>query len=223
MIGIIRDISLLFSSYTGCAQHSSRILRLSFSKSQLAAFALAAVEQCVLYLIYFIAYMAVLTYAPTDKIESYVSIAHFAIAIVSPIGSLGRSTFTALNVFSILCRGREVASYPGEITLYGGPILYLVVQAFLLLGLLVWLDGGPAFTLFKRKSKAEDEEEKPHIADDGISKELSRMTSSNDGLRVLHVTKKFGKSVAVDDVTFGVCRGEVFALLGEWGGKDNNH
>ncbi|GJN69804.1 hypothetical protein PLICBS_003856 [Purpureocillium lilacinum] len=35
-----------------------------------------------------------------------------------------------------------------------------------------------------------------------------------DGLRVMHLTKSFGKDAAIDNVTFGVKRGEVFVLLG---------
>jgi ABC-type multidrug transport system ATPase subunit len=50
--------------------------------------------------------------------------------------------------------------------------------------------------------------------DEDVANELSRVTDSQDGLRVLHLTKSFKKFVAVEDVTFGVGRGEVFALLG---------
>jgi ATP-binding cassette, subfamily A (ABC1), member 3 len=47
-----------------------------------------------------------------------------------------------------------------------------------------------------------------------VSNELTRVSSSQDGLRVLNLTKNFGKTLAVDNVTFGVPRSEVFALLG---------
>lgn len=202
---------VVFFLYGLCSSVLSYLISL-YSRSQLAAFAFAAGGQCVMFLLYFIAYMAVITFAPTAKIDSYVRIAHFTIAIITPVGNLTRAMFTALNIFSILCHDRQVASYPGEFTLYGGPIIYLIAQTFILFGLLLWLDGGPNIPM--RKSKpADDMEEKIHM-DEDISAELSRVASSNDGLRVLHLTKKFGKSIAVEDVTFGVCRGEVFALLG---------
>lgn len=183
-----------------------------YSKSQLAAFAFAAGGQCVMFLLYFIAYMTILTYTPTDKMDSYVTIAHFTIGLITPVGNLTRSLFVALNIFSLLCRDREIASYPGELSLYGGPILYLIGQIFVLFGLLIWLDAGP--TISFRKAKLSNDLEEKIRMDEDISAELSRVASSNDGLRVLHLTKAFGKSVAVEDVTFGVCRGEVFALLG---------
>ncbi|KAL4895995.1 hypothetical protein BDV59DRAFT_199218 [Aspergillus ambiguus] len=202
---------VVFFTYGLCATLLSYLVSL-FSKSQLAAFAFAAGGQCVLFLIYFIAYMCVLTYAPTDKMDAYVNITHFTIGIIAPSGNLLRALFASLNVFSILCRGRDIASYPGEITLYGGPIVYLVVQSFVLFGLILWFDGGPVFTFLRRKSKPSDMEKYP--IDRDIATEIARATNSADGLRAIHLTKMFKKFTAVEDVTFCVGKGEVFALLG---------
>ena len=76
-----------------------------------------------------------------------VNIAHFTISVVTPAGNLLRSLLLTFNEFSLLCRGNERASYSGEITVYGGPILYLCIQSLLLLGFLVYYDSGyrPAF------------------------------------------------------------------------------
>lgn len=185
-----------------------------FSKSQLATFAFAAGGQCVVYLIYLIAYMVALTFSPVSKTDYYVKVAHFVVAVFGPIGNLARAMILTLNVFSSLCHGTEMASYPGAMTVYGGPITYLAIQSIFLLGLLVWLDSGPTLSLLKRKTKPEDAEGKQQDDDGSSFNELSRVTSANDGLRVLHLTKNFGKSLAVENVTFGVCKGEVYALLG---------
>lgn len=158
--------------------------------------------------------MSVLTYAPTTSIDTDLNLVHFTLSIVTPIGSLARAMFVSLNIFSILCRDRHIASYPGEITVYGGPILYLIVQSIILFGLVVYFDGGGhAMTSFRPKTKPEDVEEKEQI-DEDVANELNRVASSNDGLRVLHLTKSFKRFTAVEEVTFGVQRGEVFALLG---------
>jgi ABC-type multidrug transport system ATPase subunit len=203
---------VVFFLYGLCSTILSYLVSL-LAKSQLAAFAFAAGMQCVFFLIYFIGYMSVLTYAPTAKIDSYLSIVHFTLSIIMPIGSLSRAMFAALNIFSILCKGQELASYPGDITVYGGPILYLIIQSLVLFALLLWFDGGGnAILAFRSKSKSEDVEERE--MDEDVANELSRVTDSQDGLRVLHLTKSFKKCVAVEDVTFGVGRGEVFALLG---------
>jgi hypothetical protein len=66
---------------------------------------------------------------------------------VTPAGSLIRALLLTFNEFSLLCHGNERASYAGDITVYGGPILYLCIQSLLLLGFLIYYDSGykPAF------------------------------------------------------------------------------
>ncbi|KOC09391.1 ABC transporter [Aspergillus flavus AF70] len=205
---------VVFFLYGLCSTLLAYLVSL-FSRSQLAAFAFAAGSQCVLFLIYLIAYMCIQTYTPTDKTKSYIDIAHFTIGLISPSGNLLRALFVSLNVFSILCRGGEIASYPGEVTLYGGPILFLVVQSFALFGLLLWFDGGSVLSLLRAKSKPNDEEEKSTL-DKDLNPENPQSPSSgpDNGLRVVHLTKTFHKFTAVEDITFSVNKGEVFALLG---------
>lgn len=204
---------VVFFLYGLCSTLLAYLISL-FAKSQLAAFAITAAMQCVFFLIYFIGYMSVLTYAPTTSVDSYINIVHFTLSIITPVGSLMRAMFVSLNIFSILCRDRHLASYPGEITVYGGPILYLIAQSFIIFGLVIYFDGGGhSMASIRSKSKPEDVEEKEHM-DEDVASELRRVASSIDGLRVLHLTKSFKKFTAIEDVTFGVQRGEVFALLG---------
>lgn len=202
---------LIFMLYGLASTLLSYVISL-FSRSQLSAFAFAAGGQTVMFLMYYIAYMSILTYSPIEYIDRNVNIAHFVISAVSPIANLLRTMFTTLNVFSMACRGRAFASYPGGITVYGGPILYLILQSFFLFGVLLWWDSGPVLRRFRR-ARALDLEEKDDVEKE-VSQELARVVSSHDGLRVLHLTKQFNKNLAVDDVTFGVPRGSVFALLG---------
>lgn len=70
---------------------------------------------------------------------------------MTPAGSLLRSLLLTFNEFSLLCHGYERASYAGEITVYGGPILYLCVQSLLLLAFLIYYDSGYRFAFFSRK------------------------------------------------------------------------
>lgn len=168
-----------------------------------------------MFLLYFLAYMSTLTYAPSTKVDSYVNIVNFTISIISPIANLTRAMFVSLNVFNLICRDRSIASYPGEITLYGGPILYLVMQSIFLFGVLLWWDRGYTWAKFRHKTYKSEDVEETDVLEDEIAAEAGRvMSSTNDGLRCLHLTKAFGNNVAVQDVTFGVKRGEVFALLG---------
>ncbi|KAJ9663808.1 hypothetical protein H2198_000568 [Neophaeococcomyces mojaviensis] len=184
-----------------------------FSRSQLAAWSFAAAGQAVMFLLYFIAYMSILTYVPAASQTKAVNTAHFCIAAVAPIANVQRALFVALNIFAITCRDRQLASYPGEITAYGGPILYLTLQSIFLFCILLWWDSGSLYRRLRRKKHQQEVESKDTVEAE-VSNELTRVASSRDGLRVLHLTKQFKHNLAVDDITFGVPRGEVFALLG---------
>lgn len=131
------------------------------------------------------------------------------------MGSLIRAMFVALNIFSTTCSGKEIASYPGGILQYGGPILYLIVQIFVLFAILLWYDSGSVLAWYRRVRKVPSTTQETAVpADEEIAEELNRVSSSNDGLRVLNLTKSFGPVTAVENLTFGIKRGEVFALLG---------
>ncbi|KAL8961901.1 MAG: hypothetical protein Q9193_001617 [Seirophora villosa] len=185
------------------------------ARSQLAAFAIAAGYQATMFLLYFIAYMSVQTYAPVNKVDAYINVAHFTIALITPSGNLIRALFISLNVFSIDCKDRSLASYPGDITLYGGPILYCIMQSIFLFGILLWSDSGSIWDKIRRRQYKSQDVEESDVTDSEILSEIKRVNASpDDGLRVLHQTKAFGRNIAVEDVTFGVQRGEVFALLG---------
>ncbi|KAK8045272.1 ABC transporter [Apiospora rasikravindrae] len=189
-----------------------------FCKTQLSAYAFAAAGQVVGFLIYLIAYLCVITYAPANKIDEDINLAHFIISAFVPIGSIVRTLFIALNLFSAACDGFQLAPNPAAITVYGGPILYLIVQSFILFGILIWYDSGAGMSIFHKFTR-KPIETKPDesMSDEEVANELTRVTTSSretDGLQVVHLTKTFKKNTAVDNVTFGVQHSEVFALLG---------
>lgn len=156
-----------------------------------------------------------LTYAPVDKIDSALIIVNFTVSLVTPMGSLVRALFVALNLFSAACNGFEFQAWPGHILAFGGPILYLCWQSLALFGFLLWYDSKFSFRDYFSRNKVTDETlEVDNTMPDDFSDELRKTRSSNDGLRVLHVTKSFGKFTAVENVTFGIERDEIFALLG---------
>ncbi|KAI9658038.1 MAG: hypothetical protein M1821_002698 [Bathelium mastoideum] len=183
-----------------------------FTTSQLAAFAFAAGGQAIFFLIEFILYLSIITYSPADRINANIITASFTFGLVTPAGNLLRALLLTLNEFSLLCQGDAVASYAGGITFFGGPILYLMLQAITLFTFLIWYDSGYKPGILMRHRNEDVEEADTHEPE--VLDELTRVKSSNDGLRVLNVSKTFGRTTAVQDVTFGVQRGEVFALLG---------
>ncbi|KAL7622242.1 hypothetical protein AAE478_007746 [Parahypoxylon ruwenzoriense] len=208
---------LIFMLYGLASMLFSYVISL-FCGSQLSAFAFSAASQAVGFLVYLIAYLCVLIYAPVTTVDQSILTAHFVISAFLPIGSAVRTLFVALNLFSATCDGDELQRNPGALTAYGGPILYLVVQSVLLFAFLLWHDSGSGRTLLNRiTQKAISSSKDPDASDEEVANELIRVTSTaqeTDGLRVLHLTKTFGKNTAVDNVTFGVQHSEVFALLG---------
>lgn len=189
-------------------------------RSQLAAFAFAAGGQASLFLIYIIVYLSVLTFAQPDNTTTMLNTMHFVFAAFAPIASVIRSFFVALNTFSVDCRGDNLASYAGGITLYGGPILYLLVQSLVLFAFLVAYDSGRlSFRLPSMLSRAPPPptvEESPTFSAAELAAEESRVAAAgnDDNLRVLALSKRFGRSWAVNNITFGVPSSSVFALLG---------
>ncbi|KAI0003601.1 P-loop containing nucleoside triphosphate hydrolase protein [Xylariaceae sp. FL0662B] len=208
---------LIFILYGLASTLLSYVISL-FATNQLSTYAFAAAGQAVGFLIYLIAYLCVITFTPVTETDESIIIVHFVVSAFIPVGSLIRSLFVALNLFSTTCDDDQIQSNPGAITAYGGPILYLVLQSVLLFGFLLWHDSGAGRSLINRiTQKAITPDRDPAASDEEIANELVRVTSTpqeKDGLRVLHLTKSFGKNTAVENVTFGVQHGEVFALLG---------
>jgi len=54
-------------------------------------------------------------------------------------------------------------------------------------------------------------------ADEEIAEKSVQANSSNNGLRVLDLTRSFGHFTTVENLTLGIKRGQVFALLGSNG------
>jgi ATPase subunit of ABC transporter with duplicated ATPase domains len=97
---------------------------------------------------------------------------------------------------------------------YGGPIAYLIVYSFVLLGILVWVDSGSVLPQrFRKRAKVSASETDRPVKED-VALEARSAAQSNDPLRVLNVTKTFGSNTVVDDVSFGVARDTIFCLLG---------
>ena len=106
---------------------------------------------------------------------------------------------------------------------FGGPIIYLVVYAFLLFGILVWVDSGAALPRrksaraatsalvrrFCRKSVQTGNKK-------DVYEEAMKVATSDDTLRVLNVVKAYGSADnrVVDNASFGVSQNTLLALLG---------
>ena len=182
-----------------------------FAKSQLAAWAFCVTGQIVMCLAYFGAYLGVRTGTGTADLRPTLDRVQYSIGLFSPIANLMRSLFVSLNQFSLLC---GVETTPGSIALYGGPILYLILQCFALFAILLSWDSGKFVLTFRRNHVKQENVEDTATMTKEVSKELARANQASSGLRVMHLSKSFGRNHAVDDVTFGTEKSEIVTLLG---------
>ncbi|KAK9452097.1 P-loop containing nucleoside triphosphate hydrolase protein, partial [Limtongia smithiae] len=185
-------------------------------KSQLAAFAFTAAFNACYFLIYLLAYLSIDTFVSATKVDQVLINFNYGFAPFAPIANLIRSMFLVLNLFNALCEDTVEVSYYGEMRAYGAPILYLSIQIMLLFGGLIWWDSGKYRIRMRRKFHVSDAERELEAEDEDLTAEVTRVENPDggDGLRAVHVSKRFGRMVAVEDVSFGVARGECFALLG---------
>lgn len=187
-----------------------------FMKSQVATFAAIMAYNSVGFAIYLIAFLYILTFSPATVSDRNILIGHYTVAAFFPVANVCRAMIIGLNTFNLACDSTAFYSYPGTLNAYGGPILYLSLQAILLFCVLLWHDSGNKLPAFLERKKTHQTEGEQAHSDQEVANEIDcvETTGSNDGLQVKHLTKKFGKFTAVDNVTFGVRHSEVFALLG---------
>lgn len=208
-----------------------------FVKSQLGAFAAAAAYQCVFVLVYLVGFLATQVYGDPLTMDTNIKIIYYTTSLLGPSSSLIRSFFVAFNIFGILCDSNSLESgisYPGNISAYGGPILYLILQSILLFLFLIAYDSGKLHkfnaALFRKKNGKgkkneaqnffyEDTEETKEMGPKEVEDEAHEIATNqekyNNGLVLKNVYQNYGGSKnIVDNVSFGVQKGECFALLG---------
>lgn len=151
------------------------------------------------------------------------NILQFVVGLMMPSANLVRALLLTLNASHILCRGPVLVSSPGDITAFGSPILYLVLQCVTYFTILAHQGSGSGsrflsliakWSCFPRSRDTESSFQRAQSAD--VLSEVARTESSaSDSLRVLHVNKMFARHAPVlSDLTFGVQESECFALLG---------
>ncbi|KAF9471023.1 P-loop containing nucleoside triphosphate hydrolase protein [Pholiota conissans] len=187
--------------------------------SPLAAFAIVAGYQFIMLVLYISSYLLVFTFGKVETASHITTIIHFAVSFLAPVDSVVRATLVSVNLFSLLCEGTDVVSTGSllDIKRFGGPILYLVIHAFVLLAILVWVDSGHRYPRPLGRKKAithrrlistsnfdvsQFSDTNPEVADD---------TSL---LRVVGISKTFGGKQVTDDVNLSIPRDTIFALLG---------
>ena len=162
-------------------------------------------------------YMVLLTFGSAEQLHDNLNVVQFTFGLISPSGCFLRTLLLTLNQSQLLCRTRSVVDYPGDITVYGGPYLYFLLQCLALFVFLVCYDLGwrPQVPRL-RQSKAignDIEKDQSDLIPD-VTQQQSRIEAGDDELRLLHLRKEFCDKTVVEDVTLGVDKGRVLSLLG---------
>jgi ABC-type transport system involved in cytochrome c biogenesis ATPase subunit len=144
---------------------------------------------------------------------------YYTIGLICPAVSLLRALLVSMNIYALSCNGDQLSSNGGAMHLYGGPILYLILQFLVLVLLLIFYESGGSLEAFgihlgKKKAAHKDHEKDVESSDNESAEDVQRLSSTNNGLRVQHLSRTFGRNKAVDDVSFGILPSEKFALLG---------
>lgn len=93
-------------------------------------------------LLTYVRYMVLITFAQQDQLFDNLNTVQFTYGLITPSGSLLRALLLALNQSQLLCRNQLFVSYPADITVYGGPISYLILQSLAFYTFLVLHDSG---------------------------------------------------------------------------------
>ncbi|KAH8204365.1 hypothetical protein TruAng_001416 [Truncatella angustata] len=140
----------------------------------------------------------------------------FGLGLIFPIQNLLRAMALGMNQYIVRCRGDTTIDNPGSFLAYGGPICLLIIQIAALFSLLLWLDG-TIFNFSRRKFSSSDAEMSASrfSGRSDVDTETARVEASQtDLLKMGHVSKSFGSTHAVEDVSLGLREGEILALLG---------
>ncbi|KAF2972973.1 hypothetical protein GQX73_g641 [Xylaria multiplex] len=186
------------------------------ARSQPSAFAFSVLFMAIMYVLSIITILVINLNRSGNQVA--LDGTAYGLGLIFPIQNLLRAFTVSLNTYIVRCRGRSIVSYAGSIYAYGGPILLLVLQIIWLFVLLLWLEGARLPILSKPKVIPHDAGDAEKIVLSGrpdVDAETARvMSSESDLLRVQHVSKNFGSFSAVEDVSLGLQKGEILALLG---------
>ncbi len=127
-----------------------------------------------------------------------------------------RATLVSVNLFSLLCDGTDAVSTSSLLSIrkYGGPIIYLIVYAFVLLGILVWVDSGSRYPRPLRRKKSPMHRRLMSTSSLNFNDDFDVQRPDNDLLRIVGVSKAFNGKLVADDINLNIPRDTIFTLLG---------
>ncbi|PVH82385.1 hypothetical protein DL98DRAFT_619648, partial [Cadophora sp. DSE1049] len=191
-----------------------------------AAFAIAAGLHVLLAVLYIVAYVMNSSFGDESLLfDTYNSI-QFGLGLSSPGANLVRALFLSSNSFEILCgkyADNDVSS-PFSYDRYGSVYANLIIQILFLIAFLVIYEYGSADWVRRNITHRGVPSRLHYIVESGdpapsqgpaqTEKNTTAATNSPQILTVTRVSKYFGKTFAVENVSFDISANQTLALLG---------
>lgn len=160
-------------------------------------------------------YLVIKTYAPAANIDSSLLMVTYLLCAISPACNLLRAMIIVLNLFSVDCwNNNTLRDDPANISLYGGPLLFLSLQVVLFSALVIWNETGYSWLRRRQYKPVLSDAERSGSYQSHNCSRWSQSTSDEKGLVVSDISKSYGSVTALEDVSLEVGKGEVLALLG---------
>ncbi|KAH8890857.1 P-loop containing nucleoside triphosphate hydrolase protein [Thozetella sp. PMI_491] len=188
------------------------------AKSQLSSFLWTIAISVMSYFALALAYGLPVAFFDVSNIQKNTDAISFSLDLIFPIGSMFRAMSIGLNTYQLACHGDSMVTDPGSWWAYGCPIAYLILQIIVLAVILIWMDGDLSAVIMKRSPRSSSLAPgagSPSSWGSAVEKEAARVEQSDaDLLRLVRVSKSYGKHLAVDNVSLGLGESEIVALLG---------
>ncbi|KAK0121852.1 hypothetical protein ONS95_010131 [Cadophora gregata] len=191
-----------------------------------AAFAIAAGIHVLLTILYFVAYVMNSSFGNESLLFDTYNSLQFGLGLSSPGANLVRALFLSSNSFEILCgkyADNDVSS-PFSYDRYGSVYANLIIQILFLIAFLVIYEYGSADWVRRNITHrgvpsrlhyiVESGETAPSNVPAQTEKNATAVVNSPQILTVSRVSKYFGKTFAVENVSFDISANQTLALLG---------
>ncbi|KAK4160939.1 putative ABC transporter [Cladorrhinum sp. PSN259] len=198
----------------------------TWARSQLSAFLWALGFNGISFFGLGLAYALPFYISDALVVQRNTDIISYVLDLVFPIGNMFRAMAVGFNLYRLGCREGEPLQAPASSWWgYSFPLTYLVIQIFVMLAILIWVDDDLSFsfitTRFSRAGKVTATNLSTLASTATSQVELKPVaavkttaSATTPLLEISHLQKSFNSIPAVSDVSLSLHESEILALLG---------
>ncbi|KAK4231754.1 transcriptional repressor NF-X1 [Podospora fimiseda] len=198
----------------------------TWARSQLSSFLWALGFNSVSFFGLGLAYTLPYFLSDALVVQRNTDIVSYVLDLVFPIGNVFRAMAVGLNLYRLGCREGSPSQAPASSWWgYTFPLVYLVIQIFVMVAILIWVDDDLSFAFITSrvsrggKTASSVISTPPSTAPTQVEEKsalaVKTTPSSNTPLlEISHLHKAFNSIPAVSDVSLSLHKSEIVALLG---------